>query len=213
VSAGANRETLPATAISELQAATTYHYRLVAANEAGTRYGQDRTLTTADEQTTQTTEKAIVPPTQTISPPPTPGQTSVPPAVAHARQSTTRWREANRLARISRAKTPTGTTFSFSLNEQARVSFSFVQILRATPVAHGCLASTRRKAPRTNCDTISRGALSFTGHSGTNRVIFAGRISSTAKLLKPGRYELVITATNAAGQRSAPVSLRFTIVT
>ena len=33
-------------------------------------------------------------------------ETSLPPAVQHARQSATRWREGNRLARISRAKTP-----------------------------------------------------------------------------------------------------------
>jgi hypothetical protein len=130
--------------------------------------------------------------------------------VTHARQSTASWRESNRLARISRTKTPTGTTFSFALNEQASVSFSFVQILRATPPAHGCPASTRGKGRRTNCATLSGGTLSFTGHSGRNRVAFAGRISNTDKL-KPGRYELVIVATNSAGQRSVPVSLSFTI--
>jgi predicted phage tail protein len=42
-------------------------------------------------------------------------------------------------------------------------------------------------------------------------VIFAGRMSRTSKL-KPGQYELTITATNSSGQRSTPVSLSFTIV-
>ncbi len=114
-----------------------------------------------------------------------------PPSVQNARQSAKRWRESSKLARISRAKTPTGTTFSFSLNEQATVSFSFTQLLRVSP-------------------RVARGTLSFTGHSGTNHVVFAGRISRTNKL-KPGRYELIITATNSTGQRSAPVSLGFTI--
>jgi hypothetical protein len=35
---------------------------------------------------------------------------------------------------------------------------------------------------------------------------------SRTKKLKPGHYKLVITATNAAGQRSAPRTLSFTIV-
>jgi hypothetical protein len=97
----------------------------------------------------------------------------------------------NRLATTSRAKTPTGTTFSFSLNVQAAVTFSFTQRVRGR--------------------TVAAGGLSFAGHSGTNKVKFQGRISS-AKKLKPGRYTLVITAADSAGQHSAPKSLSFTIV-
>jgi len=59
--------------------------------------------------------------------------------------------------------------------------------------------------------TIPAGALAFTGHSGTNRVSFQGRIS-TSKKLAPGAYALVITATNSAGQRSQSRALGFTIV-
>jgi hypothetical protein len=58
---------------------------------------------------------------------------------------------------------------------------------------------------------VTAGRLTFTGHSGTNRVAFQGRVSR-AKKLKPGHYTLVITATNSAGGRSAPRSLTFTIV-
>jgi hypothetical protein len=111
--------------------------------------------------------------------------------VQNVRQSATRWREGNRLAQISRAKTPTGTTFSFSLNEQATVTFSFTQRVKGR--------------------TVTAGGLTFTGHSGTNRVKFQGRVSSTKKL-RPGRYTLAITATDSAGVRSAPKSLSFTIV-
>ena len=107
------------------------------------------------------------------------------------RQSATRWRQGNGAARISRSKTPTGTTFSFSLNEPATVTFSFTQ--------------------RVGRRTAAAGTLTFAGHSGTNRVAFQGRISA-AKKLKPGRYTLAITATNSAGLRSAPKSLSFTIV-
>jgi hypothetical protein len=135
-------------------------------------------------------EGTPTPPGQPTRPlPPGPTETSLPPVVQHARQSAARWREGNRPARISRAKMPTGTTFSFSLNEQATVTFGFAQSASGRTV----------------------GTLTFAGHSGTNKVAFQGRISPKEKL-KPGRYTLVITATNSAGMRSAPKSLSFTIV-
>jgi hypothetical protein len=127
------------------------------------------------------------------------------------RQSTTRWREGNRLARISRAGTPTGTSFSFSLNEQAQVSFSFARV-GGRKVSGKCLAQTEKNRRKRACTrTVTAGSLTFTGHGGTNEVVFQGRISPLEKL-KPGRYTVVITATNASGQRSQPVSLTFTIV-
>jgi 6-phosphogluconolactonase len=148
---------------------------------------------------------------QQLLPLPLSSETSRPsPSVKDARQSATRWRESNQLARISRAKTPTGTTFSFSLNEQATVSFSFAQLPAVHQGAHSCLATTREKVKRKNCNVVTTGTLSFTGHSGTDNVVFAGRTSHTNRL-RPGRYELTITASNATGQRSAPVSLSFTI--
>lgn len=131
------------------------------------------------------------------------------PLVQNARQSAARWREGSRLAHISR-KMPIGTTFSFSLNEQATVSFSFTHIL--SQAAHSCFTKTHKNVKRNSCNnTLTRGTLSFTGHSGTNNVAFAGRISRTVKL-QPGRYKLIIIATNTTGQHSAPVSLIFTIV-
>ncbi|MHB8233274.1 MAG: hypothetical protein ACYDHT_01330 [Solirubrobacteraceae bacterium] len=92
------------------------------------------------------------------------------------------------------------------------MSFAFVQLLGARQRGNGCNARTDQ-ARRTTCyHTIKRGTLSFKGHAGTNDVAFAGRISHTRQL-RPGRYVLTITATNPAGQRSAPVSLSFTITT
>jgi hypothetical protein len=55
VDAGSSRSTMPVTApVSSLQAAATYHYRIVASNIAGTSYGADHVFTT-----TQT--KRVVP--------------------------------------------------------------------------------------------------------------------------------------------------------
>ncbi len=186
--------------VSGLEEGATYHFRMVATSSYGTTYGADRVFATGIKPpavqteaptTVGTTTPVVVsgpgPISNEMLTPPEPGPS---PLVKNARQSTARWREDDRLARISRAKTPTGTTFSFSLNEQANVNFSFIPLLG------------NRK--------VVKGALSFAGHIGTNKVIFAGRISRRNKLT-PGTYELIITATNAVGQRSVPVRLRFTI--
>ncbi len=196
--------------IAQLSPGVTYHYRLVAVYDSVKHYGSEVTFTTTALPPLVTTIGPGPAPNETPPPPP-PNPTPSPPSVQNARQSATRWRASNRLARISRAKTPTGTTFSFSLNEQATVSFSFTQLLGGPRGVHSCLAKNHKHVKRTICDTARAGTLSFTGHSGANSVIFAGRISHTGKL-KPGQYELTITATDSAGQHSTPVSLSFTIV-
>jgi len=58
---------------------------------------------------------------------------------------------------------------------------------------------------------VTRGTLYFTGHRGTNKVVFQGRVSRSKKL-KTGRCTLIITFTNSAGVHPAPASLSFTIV-
>ena len=135
------------------------------------------------------------------------------PTVANAAQSNSTWREGNKLATFSRKKKPpVGTTFSFILNKQARVSFAFTQQVGGRNVKGKCVAQTKKNRRKPSCKrTVTRGTLSFIGHGGTNKVSFQGRISASKKL-PLGRYKLVIIATNAAGQRSSPKSLSFTIV-
>jgi hypothetical protein len=58
---------------------------------------------------------------------------------------------------------------------------------------------------------VTVGVLSFAAHSARNSVSFQGRLSGSKKL-RPGTYTVVITARNAAGQRSASRRLTFTIV-
>ena len=167
--------------IEGLAPGTTYHFRLVAENSGGVTYGDDQTFTTAAHD-------------EPPKPPccgPDPGKPPRVLVVQNVRQSKTRWREGNRLATVSRAKAPIGTTFSFSLNEEATVTFSF----------------TRRVSGR----AVTAGKLTFTGHDGTNKVAFQGRVSPKKKL-KPGRYTLVVTAIASDGALSAPKSLGFTIV-
>ena len=107
---------------------------------------------------------------------------------------------------------PVGTTFSFTLNEAASVSFAFTQQVGGRKVKGKCVAQTKKNRSKHACKrTVTRGALSFAAHAGTNKAIFQGRISHALKL-KPGAYTLVITAKNSAGQRSAPARLSFTVV-
>jgi alpha-tubulin suppressor-like RCC1 family protein len=138
-----------------------------------------------------------------------------PPTIAAVHQSNAIWREGNKLAQISASRSkrrrPIGTTFSFSLNEQASVLFSFTHKVTGREVGRRCVAKTHKNSGHRRCKRVAtEGALSFTGHRGTNNVVFQGRLTSSNKL-RPGRHTLIIEAASAAG-RSAPARLTFTIV-
>jgi len=136
------------------------------------------------------------------------------PVIKGAHETASRWREGAKGPRISRRKKrpPLGTTFSFSLSEQASVTFTFTRGEAGRKVGGRCVAKNHRNVAHKRCTrTRSVGALTFNAHSGINKVVFQGRITPSKKL-GPGSYSLEIVATNAAGQRSRPATLRFTIV-
>jgi len=137
----------------------------------------------------------------------------VTPDVTGASESHATWRSSGKLAGIARRRrTPVGTTFSFGLNESASVRFAFTQRVSGRRVGKSCVAQTKHNRRRSSCNrTVTTATISFAGHAGVNRITFQGRASRTQKL-RPGRYVLVITATNAAGERSVPRSLIFTII-
>jgi hypothetical protein len=140
----------------------------------------------------------------------------LPPRITAARQSARRWRQGTKLAEISTSMrknaTPVGSTFSFTLTEDALVTFSFTQRVTGSKLGRKCVARTRGNRQRSTCKrTVVAGALVFDGHSGTNKVVFQGRVSRN-KRLTAGPYRLAITALTALGGESTPVTLRFTIV-
>jgi hypothetical protein len=107
---------------------------------------------------------------------------------------------------------PVGTTFSFSLNQGARVRFTFEQQLTGRKLKGRCVAQTPLNRMRHACVLAGRPrTLSLSGRAGRNRVSFRGRLSATSKL-PAGRYTLLITAVNSAGRRSRSARLTFTIV-
>jgi hypothetical protein len=132
---------------------------------------------------------------------------ALPPTISAIAQSAQEWREGNELAQISREKLPVGTTFSFSLNEQAAVTFSFVRSARAR-----CRRGAGIHARGSTCARNAlQGSFAFTGREGANTVAFQGVISPSKKL-GPGSYTVVVGATNVAGAHARPESLSFDIV-
>jgi hypothetical protein len=91
----------------------------------------------------------------------------------------------------SRVRVAHVTRFRYVLSESARVTLRFKRIGR-----RGRLASA--------------GTLKRTGSKGLNRIRFTGRIGRRA--LRAGRYRAVLTATDTAGNSSAPSRTRFRIV-
>lgn len=96
----------------------------------------------------------------------------------------------------------TGSRLSFSLSEPARVRFAVkprggVKGKRPRPIAFAQ-------------KLVRRGSFERDGKAGRNQFRFTGRVGGRA--LGPGRYTLRAVATDAAGNRSAPRSVAFTIL-
>jgi hypothetical protein len=128
---------------------------------------------------------------------------SAPPSISAVSQSVSAWREGG--------KAPVGTIFNLSLNEQAAVSFSFLQGVSGHLVGHRCVGKLSKGVRRGGCvRTVVADILSFMGHSGKNEVAFQGRVSRS-DVLTPGRYKFVVTATNSAGTSKSRY-LYFTII-
>jgi hypothetical protein len=134
------------------------------------------------------------------------------PTISGARQSNSRWREGNGLAKLTKKrKVPVGTTFSFVLNEPSSVILTFTQKVGGRKVHGSCKAQSRGNRHKPACKrTVTAGTIVLSGHAGLNKVAFQGRISASKKL-RPGPYTLGIVA-RAAGKSSARATLRFTIV-
>ena len=184
--------------VSALAPGTTYHLRVIATSQDGTSASADQTFTTAAAAPRFTTAAAA----------------PSAPVLTKVAESNHRWRDGTRLASVAGKvkRPPVGTTFSFTLNEAASVSFSFTQRVGGRKVKGKCVAQTKKNRHKHACKrTVTRGAVSLVAHAGTNKALFQGRISHALKL-KPGAYVVVITATNSAGQRSVPARLSFTVV-
>jgi hypothetical protein len=103
-----------------------------------------------------------------------------------------------------------GTTFSFRLDQPATVKIAIQAKAKGRRVGRSCRPDSRKLRHRPRCTrTIIIATLTRTARAGLNKVPFTGRIRG--KSLKPGRYQAVFTATDAAGA-SPSRSLGFAIV-
>jgi hypothetical protein len=108
------------------------------------------------------------------------------------------FRPAPSVFAVARARTPLaarvarGTRLRYTLSENARVVLKIQRALSGRPMRYRTVGTLRR-----------------TGVGGLNRMRFTGRIGRRA--LRPGRYRVVIRATDAAGNRSSPKTARLRI--
>jgi Domain of unknown function (DUF4394) len=155
---------------------------------------------------------------QVLSSPPAPGP--VPPApapdlrpVLSAVSVTNRTFAPVSASRVAAAATrvPRGTTFRFALSEPARVRISFARKTAGRRVGGRCLAATRARRSRPKCTRyVAVGSISASRGAGRGTLKFSGRIGGRA--LKPGSYRASLTATDAAGQRSAVRTVQLRVV-
>jgi PKD domain len=147
------------------------------------------TVTATDSVGNATTQTRTI----TVAPAPvtttttTTGPDRTPPVVSHLTLSHSRFRIGTQAtARVAKKKptksVATGTTLAFRLSERSTVVI--------TIATH----------------TLVRASIA----PGNAKVAFTGRIGSTK--LKPGSYRVSVTAIDGAGNRSKPVSAKFTIV-
>jgi hypothetical protein len=155
----------------------------------------------------------VVPISTPIAPPP-PDKTK--PVISKLKLSHTKFKVGKTKTAVSaKAKkhhtTPSSTTLSFTLSENASVSIVVEHRLSGRKRKGKCV--TGRLAPKhgTKCTkSTSVKTLKRTGKKGANKVSFSGRIGSTK--LTPGSYRFTITATDAAKNRSSTHHISFTVV-
>jgi hypothetical protein len=106
-----------------------------------------------------------------------------------------------------------GTTIRFTISEAATVRLRFRRSAPGRRVGGRCRKPTRRNRSRRPCTRMLsvRGPVSLPVQAGARRIKFAGRLSARRRL-RPGRYQLVLTARDAAGNVSTPDRARFRLL-
>jgi WD40-like Beta Propeller Repeat len=161
----------------------------------------------------------VVPIVQPISSPPAPDKTK--PVISKLKLSHTKFKVGKTKTAVSavaaKAKTkhhkptPSSTTLSYTLSENASMSIVVEHKLSGRKRSGKCV--TGKSAPKhgTRCTKYtSVKTLKRTGKKGSNKVSFTGRISSTK--LSAGSYRFAITATDAAKNKSSTHHISFTVV-
>jgi virginiamycin B lyase len=137
---------------------------------------------------------------------------STKPTLGKLKLSAKRFRIGTKLASASAVRT--GTTIRYTLSEAATVTLSFERVSTGRKVGKRCVKLKRSNRNRKRCTRYAavKPALSFANQAaGGRRIRFEGRLSRR-KTLKPGVYRLTLRARDAAGNRSAGVKARVTVL-
>lgn len=176
-------------------------------------YNTQALLTSDDLDAEYDVYAYIVPKPATAAPPLppiTPADVSAP-AITSAKLSNKTFAIDKKTNALSAAKTKKGTKISFSLSEAATVKLAFQSISTGRRSGSKCVKKTSKNRSAKPCTiTKTTATARLTGTAGSNSKSFGGKIGS--KTLKPGKYQLVITATDAAGNSSSSKPVKFTIV-
>jgi hypothetical protein len=176
--------------IGGLAPATTYHFRLVLTNAAGTAVGADQTFVTAAGPA------APAPPVVAL------------PVLSGLSVSPTSFRASTSAKTITKRA---GATVKYKLTRAARVRFTVQRSTKGRRVHGTCVAAKRSNAGKPACVryVTMTGSLTHVSKTGANSFRFAGRIGGHA--LRAGSYRLRAVATDAGGRRSVAKLVRFRI--
>ena len=107
-----------------------------------------------------------------------------------------------------------GARISFRLSETATTTFRVQRARTGRRIRGRCRAATRRNKllSRRRCRRYVRvrGSFKHTDGAGANSLRFTGRVGG--RRLRPGRYRLVASSTDLAGNKSAAKTKRFRII-
>ncbi len=147
-----------------------------------------------------------------IWPKPSATQTSdnIAPKISGFRLAAGRFRAASKGSSIDTALA--GTQVSYRLSEAGRAKFTVERAAKGRKKGRRCVAPTRKNRKARRCTRYLRlkGSFSRTSKYGLNSFHFTGRLRG--KRLRPGRYRLVMVATDASANRSKPKRAAFRVV-
>jgi hypothetical protein len=143
------------------------------------------------------------------NPPPPPDTTE--PNVTGLRLTRTRFRLGGALPKVAAVRT--GTSIRFTISEAATARLRFRRLAPGRLVGGRCVKPTRLNRSRRRCTRVLpvRASVALPVQAGARRIRFAGRLSKR-RSLKPGRYRLILTARDAAGNVSTPDRVRFRLL-
>jgi von Willebrand factor type A domain len=132
--------------------------------------------------------------------------------VTSLRVSPRRFAPAVRGATVGKVTPRKGARVLYTVSESAQVRFTVRRVMVGSRVRGECRRRTaeNRRARRCTRDPRVRGHMVLEAVPGENRFGFRGRWGG--KTLRPGRYKLIATATNASGIPGKAKVTRFTVV-